>query len=183
MIKILHNIVVVFITLLLSSSLLAQTVEYDNGTPRRPTAVTGLVVNGVTYNVTMDYAPPLDGTVFSQGLPEGEEADASIALAALLNTQGRDSDMTVLGTVVKDLANPYKGCLVFDIDTGQDDWQIDCSPFQFPAGRDDVALLHYQQMINTNNQTIPTMSQWGLLIFGLVILNLSVFFVVRRELI
>lgn len=31
--------------------------------------------------------------------------------------------------------------------------------------------------------TIPTMSQWGLLIFGLLILNLSVFFVQRREMI
>lgn len=30
---------------------------------------------------------------------------------------------------------------------------------------------------------IPTMSQWGLLIFGLLIINLSVFFVHRRELI
>lgn len=30
---------------------------------------------------------------------------------------------------------------------------------------------------------IPTMSQWGLLIFGLLIMNLSVFFVQRRELI
>ena len=30
---------------------------------------------------------------------------------------------------------------------------------------------------------IPTMSQWGLLVFGLLIMNLSVFFVQRRELI
>lgn len=30
---------------------------------------------------------------------------------------------------------------------------------------------------------IPTMSQWGLLIFGLLIMNISVFFVKRRELI
>lgn len=30
---------------------------------------------------------------------------------------------------------------------------------------------------------IPTMSQWGLLIFGLLILNISIFFVQRRELI
>jgi len=30
---------------------------------------------------------------------------------------------------------------------------------------------------------IPTMSQWGLLIFGLLIMNLSIFFVMRRSLI
>jgi hypothetical protein len=37
--------------------------------------------------------------------------------------------------------------------------------------------------IMTTTVPIPTMSQWGLLIFGLLIMNLSVFFVQKRELI
>ncbi|MEM6316297.1 MAG: delta-60 repeat domain-containing protein, partial [Bacteroidota bacterium] len=38
-------------------------------------------------------------------------------------------------------------------------------------------------VVVTPSEPIPTMSQWGLLIFGLIILNLSVFYVQRRALI
>ena len=45
--------------------------------------------------------------------------------------------------------------------------------------------LAFQATIATPvvNNPIPTLSQWGLLIFGLLILNLSTFLVQRRELI
>lgn len=81
--------------------ILAQTVTYDGGTPSRPIAVTGLVVNGISYDLTISYNIIYPFSTSESGFPQGDVLLAGTLLRDLLNTQGIDSDPTIIITAGK----------------------------------------------------------------------------------
>lgn len=160
----------------------AQTV-YLEGT--RPTLITGLEINGIIYDVTVTYGQTIDGSTLSTGLPTSDALAAINAIATVLNAQvssipastmnntsvcivTADNGANVSGICVNALGTvpPW---MVFDFLAGRMD---------FPSSRPGNGIANFTLAV-----PVPTMSQWGLLIFGLLIMNLSVFFVQRRELI
>lgn len=49
------------------------------------------------------------------------------------------------------------------------------------ANNGSVMISYVQQAVTEQGSPIPTMSEWGLLIFGLLMLNLGVFFIKQKE--
>ena len=95
--------------------------------------------------------------------------------APLLHTsQGRSSggfEFLVNSSSIDDNLGPLQSGTLSVLRTGKG-----------ASGRMTQVLVHQLNIANINNNTpVPTMNEWGLLIFGLLILNLGVFFVVKTE--
>lgn len=135
----LQKIGLLFILVLMTYAMIAQTVVYEEGTPKRPTAVNGLVVDGVAYNATFTYGLPIDGTRLSNGieLTEAKIRPFRDTLRNIFNRQGIESNLTFIAIVAGDNGDKVQLCYTADGDEGINDWFTDCL---FPDGLPDFEI-------------------------------------------
>lgn len=178
------KLVMAFFVMFYLTPMHAQTVTYDGGTVNRPTQIIGLVVNGATYDVNFIYNNATTHGTFNSGIPIGTETAAVTALVNLLNQQGIDSDFTELHVFSKQLSSGlYAQYRLYDHSSGTNMWEAISTRVNQTASDGISTGNSYAALAFTSSTPVPTMNQWGLLIFGLLIMNLSVFFVQRRALI
>lgn len=169
------------LVVLITTSLQAQTVTYQNfGGVDRPTAINGLVVNGVTYNVAITYNVPIDGTVLS-GVPDA--VTAGNAIQALLNTKSINSASTGILIVTGDNGGSMFVFRVEDLLGGLNDWTVHDNTGGGGVGDQLADPIRGLPIFTVVIDPIPTLSQWGLIIFGLLVLNLGLVFVYKKQLI
>ena len=157
----------------------AQVVVYPgNGAGDRPSAITGIVINGQTYDGMITYFATGTNANFISPFPTAQIGAVAQEIRNILNTVNPKITNVTRIRIISNEDNPGNGRYILTLD-GTSTW---LNPTTTTLGHADNATTSqfqgYLQLQLAN--PIPTLSQWGLLIFGLLIMNLGVFFVQRR---
>lgn len=182
--KILHKIGYVVTALLITCVIKAQTVVYDGNTPNRPTAINGLIVNGTAYNVNIVYGAFNTSSNLS-GIGAVDAEAAAIAIRDVLNMQSIDSRTTTINIIIAAVGiSSHSRISILDSTFGINDWtSTSINTASNVLGNATIGVTNFTvtSLPSATQTSIPTMSQWGLLIFGLLIINLGVFFIHQRN--
>ena len=173
---------ILFIT---AFSLVAQTVEYDGTADNRPTAINGLEIDGITYNIAFDYNP-LPNTIGENisRIPLGQEEIARDAIAAVLNSTGQQSAATRLWIISYEDAGVYKILSIQRNGMSASLLWFTRSTFTRTSSTDLITKGTAQAVLKFTPipDAIPTLTQWGLIILGLLVLNIGLVFVYKKQL-
>jgi len=166
------TLIVIVFSILTISVAYSQTVEYNGLTPNRPVAINGYTFNGVTYNITITYNTPIDGTITS-GFSQSDAGMISTDLVNILNTQIPNSDPTQFYIVTGDSGGSFTGCNInWD---ASPDWARNCNGISLAddqISNPSRGITSFQVAPPPN--PVPTLSQWSLLILGLMMLCIGV---------
>ena len=163
----------------------AQVATYETTGLNRLLTVTGLAVNGAIYDVHITYTTTVS-EVLETGLPDVLTNDAALqALETYLNnhtspTGPADYDIVHLQEF-RAISDNTLGFLAYIGGIGK--FFIITKLTGISTAPLGVQINRGYAIYTKKPKPIPTMSQWGLLIFGLLIMNLGLFFLKRKELI
>jgi hypothetical protein len=160
----------------------AQSVVYPgNGADDRPTAITGIVINGQTYDGMITYSATGTYANFISPFPTAQIDAVAQEIRNILNTVNPKITNTTRIRIISNEDNPFNARYIVT-SSGTSIWG---APTRVTLGHADNVttnqLQGYLQLQLAN--PIPTISQWGLIIFGLLVLNLGLVFVYKKQLI